>query len=373
MRILVITESLEHGGGARSVRFLANALSRENIDVHVYGLGVFTGYEQGIGLVEEPGNKTGKGTFQSMSFKFLAGFIRAVRMTQPDIVHTNGMYTAMVALFIRRVFKLKYKTIMTLRHTSETFRANWIAKRLIPFLNKVDMVHYLTPYQKSIYEKFGLKPSAFRFIPNIVEIKSHNPDDVANLRNELFSKTDSEILVDFVGRLVQSKQVDVFIKTVKKLREEGYPVGGVIVGTGNDEYVSSLKNLAKELRMDDHITFTGFSTTPELFMKASDFGLFPTLWKEGFPRFVVESFALGRTMIVSNIPQMQGVITNQEDSLVVSKHDPKEYARCVSQLIDDNELRQKLEAGAQETYQSHFAPEKVLDQYLECYRAVLDK
>jgi len=365
MRILMVTESLEHGGGARAVRFLANALSRENIDIHVYGVGVFLGYEKRIRLIESPGDK-------SMSFKFLKGFIRAAKITQPDIVHTNGMYTAMVALFVRKVFKFKYKTIMTLHHTSETFRANWIAKRLIPFLNNVDMVHYLTPYQKSIYEKFGLRPSAFRFIPNIVEIKSHDAGDVENLRKELLAKTSSKILVDFVGRLVESKQVDVFIKTIKQLRESGYPVGGVIVGTGNEEYLSGLKNLVKELSVSEHVTFIGFSTKPELYMQASDFGLFPTL-TEALPLFVIESFALNKTMVVSNIPQMCGIITNQKDSLVVSEHDPEEYARCVAKLIDDNELRQKLEAGAQETYQSRYAPEKVLDQYLECYRAVLGK
>jgi len=109
-------------------------------------VGVFLGYEKRIRLIESPGDK-------SMSFKFLMGFIRAAKITQPDIVHTNGMYTAMVALFVRKVFKFKYKTIMTLRHTSETFRANWITKRFIPFLNNADMVHYLTPCQKSIYEK----------------------------------------------------------------------------------------------------------------------------------------------------------------------------------------------------------------------------
>ena len=244
MRILVITESLEHGGGARSVRFLANALSRENIDIHVYGVGVFLCYEKRIRLIESPGDK-------SMSFKFLMGFIRAAKITQPDIVHTNGMYTAMVALFVRKVFKFKYKTIMTLHHTSETFRANWIAKRLIPFLNNVDMVHYLTPYQKSIYEKrnCGIFVSlpGYRTLLSIDFFKEtflkicYNIQKVAKVIESQFGEMEGKVCLIPNGVTVNLLQKDQFMQQREKV--------GTLIGVGRLTQQKDNPNLLQAFRL----------------------------------------------------------------------------------------------------------------------------
>jgi glycosyltransferase involved in cell wall biosynthesis len=304
---------------------------------------------------------------KSISLRYFLDFWDSLNNFNPDIVHATGMYTGFVSLVARSLRKKKFKIIMTLHHTSVRFRFHYFAVRFIPVLNKIDIIHYLTEYQHDLYTKFGLKPKKFKIIPNIVFAHTYTKSEVDDLRNKLLADTSADWLIVSVGRLVESKQIDVFIKIIKKINEQGINAGGIIIGTGEKEFIKKLKDIASELDIASKILFTGFSTSPELYIKAGDFCLFPTLHAEALPLFILESFSQKKTMVVSNHPSIGCIVTDNHDSLVVTDHSAEKYAKQCIALIKNPELLKKLEKGADFTYNEYYSTEKVIRRFEEMY------
>ena len=71
-----------------------------------------------------------------------------------------------------------------------------------------------------------------------------------------FGLTDDTMLIGTVGRLVWQKGYEYLIRAIPGLIKEGRELKIMIVGEGilNDK----LHDLARDLRVDEHIIFTGF-------------------------------------------------------------------------------------------------------------------
>jgi len=302
-----------------------------------------------------------------ISVSYFLNCLKVLNSFNPDIVHANGMFTGLIALIIRYLKRGKFKIIMTLHHTSKKFRFNFVVKRMIPILNRVDMIHYLTEYQRNIYLKFGLNPDKFIVIPNITSNHTYTGSEVNELRTKLLEDTSSESLIIYVGRLIESKQIHVFIDVIKTINRLNINVGGIIVGNGDESYLAKLQRITSESDIASKIVFTGFTNQPELYIKAGDFCLFPTMHDEALPLFVLESFSQGKTIVVSNHRSISAIVENYSDSIVSEKHTSDEYAAKCIELIENHQLRKKLESGAEHKYETLYNPENVINKFEKTY------
>lgn len=358
MKILYLSEFNE-GGGAKSGMNLAVAAS-EYAEVSLLGIGFDHSQYPAIQFIET-------GAKRSLSLGYIFCVYRAMKRIQPEIIHANGMYTGLLALVLRPFSFGDCKIIMTLRHTSTKMRFGVFARLVIYVLNKVDVVHYLTNYQKNLYEGFGLKPHRFLIIPNIIYARQIEKSDAEGLRKKLLTETSSAKLIVFVGRIVESKQVNLFIHVINQLNLQDQLVSGVIVGSGNELYLKKLKNLALQIGISEKIIFSGFTSNPELYIKAADFCLFPTQWDEALPRFIIESFSQSRTLVVSNHASIRGVVTDASDVLIAPFHTKEAYVEKCMNLLNNQSLLMQLEAGAVHTYETQYQSEKVIKQYKNLY------
>jgi glycosyltransferase involved in cell wall biosynthesis len=363
MRILFTAEE-NLGGGAISNYNLAIA-STSFAEVAFFGIGYNFIENRAIKYYDSRSKK-------ALRLRYFFNYWKAIINFDPDIVHSTGMYTGMIAIILRIVSNRKYKIVMTLRHSYKKFRLNFIAVKLIKYLNKVDLVHFLTDYQKKLYFGFGLNSQNFKILPNIIIPKNYPVTGVTTLRKKLLNDTTSEWLIAFVGRLVESKQVDIFIRTIKIINHFGHNVGGVIVGDGDSVYKNKLRDLAQEIDITSKLSFAGFTREPELYIKVCDFCMFPTLG-EALPRFIIESFSQEKTMVLSNHPSIRNLMSDNIDSMVVSRHDAEQYAEKCIQLIKSPELLKRLERGAYITYNQHYKLDFVINEYKTMYCDIMQR
>jgi glycosyltransferase involved in cell wall biosynthesis len=362
MKILYLSEYNE-GGGAKSSLNLAIATSKY-ADVALLGIGFhFPQYTQ----IHFPETRAKK----SISLAYILGIKRTINQFFPDIIHANGMYTGLLAYVLKPFAKSPYRIIMTLRHTSTRMRMGILAKGLIRMLNHVDVIHYLTQYQKELYAGYGLHPKHYRIIPNIIFPHQYPEPEVMELKNKLLSDALATHLIVYVGRIVEEKQLDLFIQVIACLLKHNHNVAGIIVGSGDEQYLEKLHAMTAQLEISSKVIFTGFTTKPELYIRAADFCLFPTLWAEALPRFIIESFSQKRTLVVSNHPSIKGIVAHVQNALIVSEHTIEEYTRNCTQLLLDTVLLKQLEAGAERTYIEQYQSEKVIEQYSDLYTWLL--
>lgn len=104
----------------------------------------------------------------------------------------------------------------------------------------------------------------------------------------------------FVGRLSRSKNVDVLLKALSRLRAEGVAFTATIAGEGPES--ASLKQLCADLGLSERVQFTGgvsFDRIVELLERSGVLVLASET--EGWPKAIVEAMAFGLVAIGSEI------------------------------------------------------------------------
>jgi glycosyltransferase involved in cell wall biosynthesis len=160
----------------------------------------------------------------------------------------------------------------------------------------------------------------------------------------------------FAGRLTTAKALDVALAALAEV--EG--VALAIAGDGPDR--AALEQKASELGLDGRVTFLGAQPRErvlELF-SASDASLLSSTW-ENFPHTVVEALAVGAPVIATAVGGVPEVVHDGENGLLVAPGDPEALAAAVRRYFADEELRERLRAGAAASVEE-YRPEKLLAQ-----------
>lgn len=174
-------------------------------------------------------------------------------------------------------------------------KRKWKGKVITNPVNKIayrrcDRVIAISQFVKNTaMESFGLSPKDVDVIYNGV--------DVLRFAYSNTSKKEEPMKLLFVGRLIRDKGVHVLLAAISQLPVH-IKVHTTIVGDG-PEY-EALVQMARELDVQEKVTFLGKRTDiPEL-LHETDFFVHPAVWQEGFGITLIEAMACGKPCIVSN-------------------------------------------------------------------------
>ena len=306
---------------------------------------------------------------KSLSLRYIKDFHHYLKNQQPRIVQCFGLYTLLLAVIHKKMFCSKYKIVCTVHRFTDNVRFGAVVRLINPFLSKnVDYVTFLTKAQKNHYfTKLDFTPLKNSVVPNVIFTDEKVCGDWENFRKSVLLDTNSDYLITYVGRLIPDKNIEDFIKIIALTRKQGINTYGMIVGGGEDNYVTSLKSVAKENRVDDYISFVGFVNNPLLYIKASDIILSPTK-REALPNLIIESFALGKPVLVSSIPQLKGIVVDGHNGFMAPLSDLNAFVAKIKRIINDLTLRASIVVNAKNTYKKYYEPRVVTDNYYTIYK-----
>jgi glycosyltransferase involved in cell wall biosynthesis len=124
---------------------------------------------------------------------------------------------------------------------------------------------------------------------------------------------------------------------------------------------------------DNHIYYTRYSDLTDVEMAAryaeADIILFPSTF-EGFGLPIIEGQKAGRPVITSNLSPMKE--TAGDSACLVDPWDPADIRDAVLKVIRDADYRQQLVVEGFRNI-TRFSPETIAQQYLECYKRLLNE
>lgn len=144
-----------------------------------------------------------------------------------------------------------------------------------------------------------------------------------------------------VGRLSVEKRVDVLIKTIAELKKEVPNILGVICSDGPVK--KNLIKLAKKLKVNDKIIFTGFIPRDELSWLYENcsvvtaFGLFET-----FNLCATEALFYGKPIVISDAGPHSELIKSNGYLVPINKNEVKVFAKKIKKLKEDNKLYKRF-------------------------------
>jgi glycosyltransferase involved in cell wall biosynthesis len=283
----------------------------------------------------------------------------------------NLRYIANTLIFGRKVLRdRKIELIHTNSHTPI------IAGSILSLLNRVPMIasvhdvfastdntnwkrwayyNNLPNYYSSIgriYEQISLS-MPFKLIHSVSnasrdDVLLHNsnrqvrviyPSIDENIYNGMTVTYENFVL--YIGRLVFYKNVDVLIRAFERVVKELPAAKLVIVGEGPME--ADWKELARFIGVSDSIVFTGYLPQHEkmkLLRSCSALALPSTF--EGFGLVILESFALHKPVLVSNIPPLDEIVDHGVNGFLLPQNEPIHWAKAIIDVLNNGQLCRKL-------------------------------
>lgn len=301
------------GGVERHVHDLAVRLASRNHDVTVYSREWYAGHTdtkyKGVHIVTLPTLKTKH--LDTVTHTLLAT-IHAIK-SDAEVIHYHGVGPSLFS-WIPRVFAPQKRVVNTF-HSIDRKHEKWgiIARLALRFgewaacafaHQTISVSETIKQYARDVYNA----PTVY--IPNAIELpeQKHTADSL-----HVFDLEPQKYVV-IVSRLIEHKGIHYAIRAWKKLKKDQPEILKdlklAIVGDGHytDEYVRSLKTLAGK---DKDIVFTGFRDgfiLKELFANAL-MQIHPSD-NEGLPIVVLEGMGYGLPVLVSDIIEHKGLVTD---------------------------------------------------------------
>lgn len=302
--------------------------------------------------------------------------VREMRAFRPDIVHTHtakagmlGRLAAVVALRPRPVIVHTYhghvlegyfgKAKSGLYRGIETVLARF-SDRLIGVSSAT--VDDLVRLKVAPRSKFTVVPIGLDLDPFLqLQAKAGS-----SFRAEV-GTAPGEILLTFVGRLVQIKRVDVLLNAVARARQLGAPVRLAIVGDG--ERRAELEGLAAELSITDSVSFAGYRSDVTGVAAASDIAVLSSD-NEGTPVSLIEAGAAGCPAVSTAVGGVRDVVT-PDSGMLVARGDAESLGSAIARLAADPAERARMGGRARNHTANRFIVDRLLGDADSLYRGLM--
>lgn len=234
---------------------------------------------------------------------------------------------------------------------------------------------------KQLINLYDAEPARVEVVHPGVDLDVFKPRDKAQARAELGLLAEAAVLL-FAGRIQPLKAPDVLLRAVAVLLERSpelrsrlvVPIVGGPSGSGL-EHPESLAQLASELRLDGPdgvVRFVPPVGQDELarWAAAATLVAVPS-YNESFGLVAVEAQATGTPVVAAAVGGLTTAVRHERSGLLVDGHDPGAWADALRRVIEDDDLRVRLEAGALEQART-FSWERTAERTLEIYERARD-
>ncbi len=213
-----------------------------------------------------------------------------------------------------------------------------------------------------------------RIIPNAIDLRQFElVADRAGVRAELGLAEDVP-LVTVVGRIMQRKGLDIFIRAMVDVVARHADAHGLIVGDVEITDVgldSELRRLAEDLGICDHIHFSGYRSDVPRLLLASDLLCFVPTVAEPFGRTLIEGMAAGLPAVGANSGAIPDILADGETGLLVPPADPYAQAVAIDTLLADPERARAMGNAGRCRVAERYSIEHQVDKLSDLYDEIL--
>lgn len=256
---------------------------------------------------------------------------------QPDLIFTTMNPNNIMAVLAKvSSFKRIPVVVREANNRTESGEVTPVNKILTTlFYNAADKVIALSQgVRDDLTKNFRIQEKKVKVIYNPIDI-----DSISALKNEKIDdlpKIGGEKLVVSVGRLEEQKDFVTLLQAFRLVVNE-VDAKLLILGKGSQE--EPLKQLCNSLQLHDSVFFLGFKNNPYKYVKAEDLFVLTSRW-EGFGHVIVESMAVGTTVVTTNCRSGPfEILDGDKYGLLAEVGNPQDIAQKMITLLQDNNMR----------------------------------
>ncbi len=282
---------------------------------------------------------------------------------QVDVVHFEwnnqaaGFVEVLPYLNKPYIVSIRGRGITSQPQTDETLRIN-----LGSVFRRATLIHSISIDLVSHLTKYSYRADRVRIINPAIDLAKVKQK---NRRNW------PEFRVITVAHYRWKKNLSTAILVISKLIEEGFNITYDLVGEGPDR--EQLQFMITELQLNDHVFLHGAKSHDWVLERLTKTDIFfmPSI-QEGFCNSVIEAQAAGLPCVVTDAEGLSENVENGITGIVVNKFDSNEMLSALKQLIESEELREKLGTAGRERATRKFEIKNQISQFDRLYNEAIN-
>lgn len=327
--------------------------------------------EAGLNTINLPINKAGTNIKDEIkTFFFL---YKLFRREKPDIVHLVGLKTMLWGSLACRLAGVKAMVsavcglgVLFDEEHAHSFMTRSILKVLrVTHKKKRLAVIFQNNDDKAIFLNAKIMKEEQCAFTNGSGINLQNYDYTPE-------PTDGLIKIIFTARMVEDKGTLILIDAAKKLEVEYKGKVQFLLCGGLDTNPNGITKEMLESRCDgEYIQWLGHRKDVLELLMQSHIMAFPSWYREGLPKSVIEAEAIGRPVVTTDSVGCRDTVVDGKNGYMIPIKDSDALAMALKKLIDNPELRQTMGKNAREFAVKRFDIKDVVKVHMDVYDNIL--
>ena len=398
MKILRIIARLNVGGPARHVVWLTKALQDDEFQTTLIAGSVPPGEDDMGYFADENGVRPVYLREMSREIspsdtRSLLKLYRLIKAEKPDIIHTHTAKAGTLGRIAGSMYRwLTWGTLVgrprrvRMVHTfhGHVFHSYYSPAKTRAFLaiertlaRATDRIVVLSDQQlDEINKKFRVgNLERFAVVPLGIDIEQFDSDPSVRqkLRAE-FGVQESDVVVGFVGRLTEIKNISLLLHAAARIRERK-DVKFAIVGDGHLR--PDLEQKAASLDIGSNTIFLGNRSDISDIYSALDIVALTSL-NEGTPLSLIEAMAAGKPVIstgVGGVRDLLGAVREEyggfsvcDRGIRVESFEPADYQAGLTYLVENRQWRAEIAERGRKYIRSRYGKDRLIDDIKRLYR-----
>ena len=288
---------------------------------------------------------------------------------KPDIVHLVTIKPVLYGGISARLAKTK-GVVAAVPGLGSAFRKNgfkgWILNKIVSLLYKAALRNKNTIVifqnnddKKIITELCKLAEEQTRLIPGSgVNLKEY----------DFLPEPEGVPVITMASRLLKDKGVPEFIEAAGILKSKGIAAEFWLVGDIDPDNPTSVKESELvEWKKEGTVKILGFRSDVAALFSKSNIVVFPSSYREGLPKVLVEAASCGRAVITTDSPGCRDAIIPNKTGLLVPVKNASATADAAEYLIKNPEVRKTFGKAGRAFAEQTFNIEDIVNQHLNIY------
>jgi len=362
LRLAFFDFNINYGGGPQGSVYLAERLKREGNEVHVIdAYGFCDLYCEAVRKASiplhilHPGAKKvyigskGKGLVRLASaLRQIPDFLRLRRCLikkvleiDPDVIWVNNEKSL---VFLVSSFRLwKYPVVMYVRGWATRDQVSVCLRWLLKHKVAAIITHSRAAVEQ--LKRRGIAEDKLAYTQNTIDLEKVKRLALERLADTLPGTERKVKILLPAARLTEEKGHITAVKATARLKEKGLDVALWLAGqvsTGGDEsFPKRLRQLAKELGVNENVYFLGWQENMPALIKACDIVILPS-HTEGFPRVILEAMLLKRPVCATPVGGIPEAIEDGKTGFLFGVDNDEALASKVARLVLESSLRGEI-------------------------------
>jgi len=320
----------------------------------------------GLKVIDLPMNRSGQNIIEEL---YTCWFLyRFYRREKPDIVHHVGLKTILWGTLAAKLAKV-HGVVNAVSGLGIFFSEEntSLVSKLLP------RVLRFSHHRKNLAVIFQNEEDKGLFLKNRI-IKEEQAFMIKGSGVDLnqycyTSELESQkIKVLLTARMIVEKGVFVLVDAALKLKEKYRDKVEFLLCGGLDDNPKAIKEEELKSVCDGrYIQWLGYRTDVLELLKSCHIVAFPSYYKEGLPKSLIEAAAVGRPIVTTNSIGCKETVVDGYNGYLIPVKDSDTLAEKLNLLFEDENLRQNMGRNSRILAEKDFSIENVIHRHLEIY------